>query len=269
MIGFAETLGAALASFIVPAFVGLGVLSLLARYLSAKYLAAFAIGLYLWFFSDTIAGSSYLAVDSGYTGGFFQIMYWVLFAAGVLGIFALDRGLFSSGEGESGFAFMIPLLVAVGIGIHGAAEGAVIGGTAVTAPNGNLLAAFGGFVPGVAFVLHKALEPMIVGATYWIFAKSRATSGRAVMRDISILAVVFSLPGIIGSSVAYYLVQLYPAADFSYIYALGLGTSIYALARLGRPLYSGRGLQVSDSLKVGAMIIIGFTALYLAALLHS
>jgi zinc transporter ZupT len=268
MIGFAETFGATLVSFVVPAFVGLFVISIAARYVGARYLAAFAIGLYLWFFSDTISGASYMAVDEGFTGGIFHVLLWVVFAAGLILMFSLDRGIFSQDDTGPRLAFVIPLLVAFAVGVHGFAEGATIGATAATAPNGDLLAAFGGEVAGLAFVIHKALEPMMVGAAYWIYAKDRAKTSRDILRDFSILVAAFALPGIIGCGIAYYLVQIYPTADFTYVYAFGVGSSIYALARLSRPLF--RGSQDRwDTLKVALFLMLGFTCLYVAALLHS
>lgn len=269
MIGFAETIGAALASFVVPAFVGLVVISVVAKYLKARYLATFAIGLYLWFFSDTISGASYVGVDEGFTGGIFHALLFVLFGAGLVITFALDKDMFTAGPAGMRFGFAIPLLVAVAVGIHGSAEGAAIGATALTAPNGDLVAAFGGSTAGAAFVIHKALEPMMVGAAYWIYAKDRATSSSAILRDISILVAAFTLPGIIGAGVAYYLVQIYPYADFTYLYAVGLGASIYALARLSRPLYEVPGSSKSESAKMALFVLFGFSCLYAAALLHS
>lgn len=274
MIGFAETLGATLASFLVPAFVGLFIIAAVARSLKPQYLAAFGVGLYLWFFSDTIGDAAYLSVDAGYTGGIWHFLVWFVFVLGLIFIFTSDRGLLGADPASPRVNFTIPLLVAVAIGVHGFGEGAAIGATALTAPGNDLLVAFGGASAGVAFVLHKALEPMMVGAAYWIYARDRATSPSRLLRDTSILVAVFSLPGILGSSIAYFLVQIYPAADFSYVFALGLGTSVYALARLVKPIFAGRTDATSappfrESLTIAAAIALGFTCLYLAALLHS
>jgi hypothetical protein len=53
------------------------------------------------------------------------------------------------------------------------------------------------------------------------------------------------------------------------VFALGLGTSVYALARLARPLYEDSVSSKSESFKMGLLILAGFTCLYVAALLHS
>lgn len=267
MLGFAETFGATLGSFLVPSLVGLLIISAAARYVRPIILAAFTIGLYFWFFSDTIGDASLIGVSEGFTGGVFHVALWVAFAAGLIFMFASDSSLFAEGSSE-GIGFAIPVLVALAVGVHGFGEGAAIGGTAATTPSANILDAFGGFSAAVSFLLHKGLEPMMVGAAYWIYAKDHARTSRARLADILVLVLVFSIPGILGSAVAYYLVQVYPSADFTYIFAIGLGTSIYAAMRLARPLFQG-SLSSAESVKIGVTILLGFTCLYLAALLHS
>jgi len=268
LIGFAETFGAVLASFLIPTFIGLLVISAAARYLSPKYLAAFAIGLYLWFFSDTIGDASLLGVSEGFTGGALHVALWIVFAVGVALLFSLDRKMFVEGLEGADFGFAIPLLVAIAVGMHGFGEGAAVGGTAAVTTSSNLLDAFGGLSAGVAFILHKGLEPMMVGAAYWIYAKDHAGNAAGRVRDLCVLAVAFTLPGIIGGASAYYLVQAFPNIDFTYVFAFGLGTSIYAAMRLARPLFLGSGSKL-ESVKVAVLVVIGFTCLYLAALLHA
>jgi zinc transporter ZupT len=167
------------------------------------------------------------------------------------------------------FGFAIPLLVAVAVGIHGFGEGAALSATAVTTPSTSLIDAFGGFTAGVAFVLHKALEPMMVGAAYWIYAKDHTKDMSGRMKDIVILTLAFTIPGIVGGASAYYVVQAYPSVDFTYVFALGLGTSIYAAVRLARGMFESPRSSGTDSTKMALMILLGFTCLYLAAQLHS
>jgi zinc transporter ZupT len=268
MLGFAETFGATLGSFLVPAFLGLLIISAAARYLKPVYLAAFGVGLYLWFFSDTIGDASLIGVSEGFTGGVWHVALWVCFAVGLILLFSLDREMFAEGGAGQRFGFAIPVLVAIAVGVHGFGEGAAIGGTAATTPSTNLVDAFGGLSAAVAFILHKGLEPMMVGAAYWVYAKDHATDARGRLKDILVLVLAFTLPGIVGSAVAYYLVQVYPSADFTYVFAFGLGTSIYALMRLARPIFQGAGSD-SESIKTALFVLLGFTCLYLAALLHS
>ena len=268
MIGFAETFGAVLATFLIPTFVGLLIISAAARYISAKYLAAFAIGLYLWFFSDTIGDASLLGVSEGFTGGALHAALWVVFAVGMILLFSLDTKMFTEGVPGNSFGFAIPLLVAIAIGMHGFGEGAAVGATAATSSSTNLLDAFGGLAAGAAFVLHKGLEPMMVGAAYWIYAKDHAKDTAGRLTDMIVLTLAFTLPGIIGGASAYYLIQAFPNVDFTYVFALGLGTSFYAAVRLARPLFLGTGTK-SESIKIALLLILGFACLYTAALLHS
>jgi zinc transporter ZupT len=268
LIGFAETLGAVLATFLLPAFAGLIVISVSSRFLGPKYLAAFAIGLYLWFFSDTIGDASYLGVSEGFSGGVTQAALWVVFIVGVLLFLSLDGKMFTEGDAGTSFGFAIPLLVAVAVGIHGFGEGAAVGATAATTSSTSLIDAFGGLSAGAAFVLHKALEPMMVGAAYWVYAREHAKGLAGRLRDMAVLTVAFTLPGIIGGATSYYLIQAFPDIDLTYVFALGLGTSIYAALRLARPLYQGTG-STMESVKVAVMMILGFACLYTSALLHS
>jgi zinc transporter ZupT len=268
LIGFAETFGAVLATFLIPTFIGLAIISVAAKYLSPKYLAAFTIGIYLWFFSDTIGDASLLGVSEGFTGGIWQVALWLTFAIGLVVLFSIDSKMFAEGSPGVSFGFSIPILVAIAVGMHGFGEGAAVGATAATSTSSNLLDAFGGLSAGAAFVLHKGLEPMMVGAAYWIYARDHAKDMMGRLKDIVILTLAFTLPGIVGGASAYYVIQAFPNADYTYVFALGLGTSIYAAARLARPLFQGTGSR-GESLKVACLIILGFTCLYTAALLHS
>jgi len=268
MIGFAQTFGATIGAFLVPTFLGLLMISAVARYVSPRYLAAFAVGLYLWFFSDTIGDASLLGVSEGFTGGVWHVVLWAVFLLGLLAFFSADSKMFAEGSSGESLGFAIPLLVALAVGIHGFGEGAAVGATAATSPSTSLLDAFGGTSAAVSFLLHKGLEPMMVGAAYWVYAKDHAKDTAGRLKDISILTLTFALPGIVGGATSYYLVQAYPSADFTYVFALGLGTSIYAATRLARPLFQGDGSN-SESVKTALVMLLGFACLYLAALLHS
>ena len=120
MLGFAETFGATIFSFVIPAAAGLLIISVAARFLTAKYLAAFALGLYFWFFSDTIGDANLLGANEGFSGGIFHLALWVAFGIGLTLMLTLDRDLFTPGPDGMKFGFAIPLLVAVAVGIrHG------------------------------------------------------------------------------------------------------------------------------------------------------
>ncbi|HVC27170.1 MAG TPA: hypothetical protein VND40_03325 [Nitrososphaerales archaeon] len=268
MIGFAETFGATLGAFLVPTFLGLLMISAVARYVSPRYLVAFAVGLYLWFFSDTMGDASLLGVSEGFAGGLWHVALWVVFVLGLLVFFSVDTRMFTEGSPGESLGFAIPLLVALAIGVHGFGEGAAVGATAATSPSTSLADAFGGLSAAASFLLHKGLEPMMVGAAYWAYAKDHARDTVGRLKDLSILTLTFALPGIVGGATSYYLVQAYPSVDFTYVFALGLGASIYAATRLARPLYQGGGSK-SESMRTALAMVLGFACLYLAALLHA
>ncbi len=268
MIGFAETLGATLAAFLGPAFLGLLTTSAAARVFGPRHLAAFSLGLFLWFFADTLGDASLLGLSEGFGGGVWHLALWGAFAVGLLFLFSADTALRSEGGSSRGAGFAVPLLVAVAVGVHGFGEGAAVGATAATTQSASLLDAFGGFSGAAAFLIHKLLEPAMVGTAYWVYAKDHACDASGRLKDLAAMTILFALPGVVGGATSYFFVQVYPSADFTYAFALGLGTCVYAAFRLARPLFDGTSSGL-ESIKVAFSFLLGFTCLYLAALLHS
>jgi zinc transporter ZupT len=264
MLPFGESFASIEAALVAPALVGLLVSAWVARLLSPRYFAAFALGIYFWFFSDTIGGSSYLDVNSGFAGGLTQVALVALFALGVLLFFWLDRDTFEPGPTTTRRSLTVPLLVAFAVGIHGFGEGAAFSATAAATTSTNLFDAFGGVTAAVAFVLHKGIEPMMVGAAYWIYSKDRADSGGALAKDVLLLTLVFVLPGTLGAATDYFLNY-----DTTYLFALGTGTSIYAAVRLAKPLFWDSDPRGWESFKVALLMVLGFLCIYFAALFHS
>jgi hypothetical protein len=263
MIPFLEAFLGIIAALVVPTIVGLAIVAGVAQYVSARALAAFAIGIYFWFFSDTIGDSSYLGVNSSFGGGAEHWALVILFLVGVLLVFAVDRDVFkpsTSVAGAAGLGFGIPLLVAFAVGMHGFGEGADFGASAATTLSTNLI----GLSAVVAFVLHKGLEPMMAGAAYWIYAKGHAKGTWGVVKDNLLLMIVFTVPGIIGGGTDYFLQY-----DDLYFFAFGLGTSIIAVVRLAKPLFWDSGGDRYDSLKMALLVLFGFMCIYFAALFHS
>ena len=263
MLPFLPSFLSIVAALALPTLAGLLIMTGAARFANPKYLVAFALGLYFWFFSDTIGDAAYLDVNAGFGGGAVQVSLVLLFIIGVLLVFSIDRETFRAGA-SSRMGFGIPLLVAFAVGFHGFGEGAAFAATAATTPATGLLDAFGGLTAASAFIIHKALEPMIIGAAYWIYAKDHAKSASAYARDMLLLTLVFVLPGVIGAATDYY--WLY---DTTYFFAFGLGTSLYAAVRLAKPLFWDTGGSSWESTKIAISMILGFLCLYGAALLHS
>lgn len=264
MLGFGVSFIAWLVSTAVPAFVGLAAISGAGRFLNSKYLVAFAFGIFLWFFVDTVGGSANLGVNLGFAGGTGHFAVVLLFVIGVVLLFVADNGMFSS-DATRTLSFRIPLLVGIAVGVHGFGEGTAFGNTAASTSSASLLDAFGGVSAGVAYVLHKALEPMMIGACYVAYYQSKGTKVAAWLRDLLVLTALFVIPSLIGAATGYYI-----SYDATFFFALGTGTSAYAALRLAKPLFGGTGrIESYEPLKVGLWLIFGFISIYLAALFHS
>jgi zinc transporter ZupT len=267
MLGFAESFLPWVAATLVPAFVGLLLIVSAGRRLQVRYLAAFAFGILFWFFVDTVTGAASLGVNSGFSGGVDQIAIVGLFVVGVLFFFSVDRNrnIFSPELAIGKYGLAIPVMVAAALGIHGLGEGAAFGGTAALTTSTSLLEAFGGIFGGLAYVLHKALEPMIIGACYCAYSIQHAKGTTGRFRDLTILSVLFAFPSFVGAVSGYYLTY-----DSSYFYALGTGTAIYAAVRLFGPLFNNaKGIGPRESITMGVLITLGLLTIYFAALFHS
>ena len=276
MIGFAEAFLSWLVATAIPAFVGLLVVVWAGNVVKPRYLAAFALGIFLLFFVDTIQGSALLDVNAGFTGGAGQIAAVMLFIIGALSVFWIDRnrGLFSSELTVGTIGPAVPLLIAAAVGIHGLGEGAAFGATAYSTSSTSLLDAFGGVSAGVAYLLHKGLEPMMVGACYVVYSKRTGKGLDDQIKSVLLMNMIFVLPSLVGAPVGYYVMG--PATGFlagfdtTYFFALGTGTCILAALRLAKPLFrSGDSTASEDSIRIALTLILGFLAIYFAALFHS
>ncbi len=247
------------------AFVGISVIVGVSSLVKVRILAAFALGIYLWYFTDTLGGANYLGVNNGPAYSSEMVSLVALFIVGVLAFFVLDGRIFTT-EGESPrYGMLVAALAALALGLHGFGEGADFGYTAAQTQSSSLLGAFGGVAEGASWVLHKMLEPAIAAVTYVAFAGVGSKKNADKLIDAVALAALFAIPAVVGSVLGYYL-----NFDHTYVFALGLGASIYALARVGRPLYAQDGEAArGKSLKMAIAAVIGFLLIFLAALLHS
>jgi hypothetical protein len=264
VIPFVEAISAIAGAMFLPALGGLILVSVACRVARPATVAAFAIGVYLWFFSDTLGDSSYLGFVSGFTGGSAQAALPILFGIGAIAFIAADSKAFDLGEVTSGAGLAVPILVALALGIHGIGEGADFGSTAFSTGGTDVVGAFGGAAEAVSFILHKGLEPMMVGAVYWAYARGGTVNWRKVARDILVLSVVFAVPGIAGAAFAYY-----SPFDTTYIFALGAGASVYAAVLLAKAMFSSGSSTRSTSITYALVLLFGFFCLYFAALFHS
>src|SRR3989475_12749636 len=114
MLGFPDSFLPWTAATLIPAFLGLVIIVSAGNFLRAKYLAAVAIGIFLWFFVDTIGGAAGLDVNSGFSGGGGQLALSGLFVIGLLFFFTVDRNrnIFSPQLAIGKYGLAIPWLVA-------------------------------------------------------------------------------------------------------------------------------------------------------------
>ena len=267
MLGFPVSFLAWSAATFAPALLALAAITWAGKRVSSRYPASFALGIFFWFFVDTILGASTLDVNSGFTGGVPQAGVVALFLIGLLFVFWIDRNrnIFSPQSAVGRYGLAIPLVVAISVGIHGLGEGAAFGGTAFSTTSTSLLDAFGGVSAGVAYLLHKGLEPMMIGACYTVYLKGQERKGARWLRDLVVLAIIFVTPSLLGAATGYFLVY-----DATYFFALGTGTSIYAAIRLVAPLFlGGEAAPPRMPIKIAISLALGFVAIYFAALFHS
>lgn len=250
---------------LISAFFGIAAIVGGSKFVKTRFLAAFAFGVFLWYFTDTLGGANYLNVNGGLAFTVELVLAVVLFAVGVVTFFAFDGKVFEPGEQAPKYGMMISALVALALGLHGAGEGADFGYTAAQTPSSLLLGAFGGIYAGASWVLHKLLEPTMIALCYVAFAGVGTKKFMDKVVDALTLAAIFVIPVVVGSALGYYT-----SFDHSYIFALGLGASIYAATRISRPLFSADGADQSWlSVKISVAALIGFLLIFMAALLHS
>jgi len=267
MIGFATSFLIWLASTLLPAFAGLLLITWVGKKISSRFVVAFAFGILFWFFVDTISGSAVLDVNSGFGGGVAQVGVFALFVIGLIFFFWVDRkrDILSPQSAIGKYGLTIPVLVAIAVGIHGLGEGAAFGATAFSTSSTSLVDAFGGLNAGMAYVLHKGLEPMMIGACYSVYFKREGETVRSWIRSIFLLGLVFVIPSLLGAASGYLV-----AYDTTYVFALGTGSAIYAAFRLAGPLFIPGGVATTrEPMKVALSWILGITAIYIAALFHS
>jgi hypothetical protein len=267
MIGFGESFLVWVASTVAPALMGLIIILWAGARIRPIYTAAFGLGIFLWFFLDTIGGAASLGVSSGFSGNPAQAAFVGLFIVGLLLFFwtDADRSIFNSDLAAGKFGLAIPLLVAVAVGIHGLGEGSAFGTNVATTSSTDLLEAFGGWNAGIAYVLHKGLEPMMIGACYSVYSTVTSYNVKRRLKDILSLGLVFAIPSLVGAATGYFV-----AFNTTYFFALGAGTSIYAAIRLAAPLFSAAQNQgAGASTKLAISLLLGFMAIYAAALFHA
>ena len=263
LLSFAESFLAWLASTGLPALAGLILALAIGKYLKPRYFLAFSLGVILWVFTDVIDDAAKLDVNASFSGSWEQLIIVVFFVLATVAFIALDPSVFSPGTSKVGLA--VPLLIAIAIGIHGLGEGAAFGEVSSTTSFSSLVTAFGGEASGAAYVLHKFLESMAIGAGYLAFTGGQTFSARTRARDIGFLTLALVLPSVAAMTAGYYIEY-----NVVYFYALGSGALLFVILKLVGPLFTTERVEgPHDSLKMGAWLLAGLLCVYIAALLHS
>jgi hypothetical protein len=258
MLDFGISMSSWFVATFFPAFTGVFLTSIISRKIDRRFVSSFAIGVFLWFFVDTLGGSANLDVNSGFSGGLPQISVVLLFVLGLLLFFSIGSNSFND---KVKYSLLVPFLVSIAMGIHGLGEGAAFGGTASQTSSTDLVGAFGGFNAAVAYVLHKVLEPVVIGAVYASFNSSSRYS--VLIRDSIFLSLVFSFTSLVGAISGYFLQY-----DSTYMFAVGAGASVYPLAVLARNSFAS-SLGGREAFKISLSIALGLLTIYIAALFHS
>ncbi len=249
-----------LATF-VPLFMGLFIPTAVANDASKmKIFMAFSCGIMFWFFVDVMDNAALLDVNQGFGGGIEHLLLAALFAVGVLVLFGLEKLTTRKTSRKPrissmiGISYSIALLVSVGIGFHSMGEGIEIGSfisySYLTNSTPNLIAAIGGFGPGVAYILHKFLEGFVLGA-FAALAKARFSR-------IILLGAVSGIPTVIGI-----MLGLSTLIDPAYFFAIGAAASVYIEYKL-----ISKFVNEEPILLYVAFTLIGFYCMYLAGLFH-
>ena len=162
--------------------------------------------------------------------------------------------------------FLLPILVALGMGIHGIAEGIAFGGLAAETQASNILDATGGIGGGIAYLLHKLLESTIVIVVFIAWARANGSPFRKQLKQTVIIGLAFGIPSALGEVTAYSV-----PIDSTWFYALGAGAALFVVLQVVRHIFAADKEEVTYSqwIRISAAMILGFLLLYAAALFHS
>lgn len=265
----------------IPVYIALYLISNL-KSIDVRYLAAAGIGLTFWFFFDTMGDAA--SLDENYSfyptylfGGFSHFALIAAFAAGVAALAILDHYAVTiskisktiqehtSGQ-YSRSLFLIPLALAIVMGIHGLGEGWDTASVAASSSTTSLVDTFGSLPALISYPIHKFLEGGIIAIAYTCYV-SRSASVKSKWWDIPLLGVFFAGTSIVGVVFGYFV-----SFDTSYFYAFGVTAALYAALRLVEPIRQDFRIGVNApsyyGYKIFLSMAIGFFLLYSAALLH-
>ena len=284
MIPFSYIFIGILAATVIPEYIALYLVSSL-KTLGERYLSAAALGLTFWFFYYTIGGANSLQVNNsvyppGLFNGLSHIGVIVAFIGGLSALAIFDQfanppqgGRASTGVEVSRRLYLIPVAIAVVMGMHSLGEGwdaasAVAGATVSNSSIiGSLVQAFGTLPAVVSYPFHKFFEASIIGVAYAAYVSATGGAVKTRWWDIPLLGLLFAAPSVIGATFGYYI-----GLDTEYFYSFGVASAFYAAFRLvesARPGFKvGANAPAYLGWKTFLALGFGFFLLYSAAMLH-
>ena len=241
--------------------------------ISVRYLSSFALGLMFWFVFDTLNDAVQLDVNNGYdfAASATHIGLVVVFVFGFLVVALSSTYFISRGNGDNTGntlpLFIAVVIVAIGMGFHGIAEGIEFGGLSAGTQAATVLDAIGGIGGGIAYVLHKFLEASMVAIVYLGISIAKSESFRHKLTKMAVFGLAFGLPSALGEIVGYFV-----QVDSVYFFALGAGAALSVSLLIAFSIFQhsqNRGLAYSQWMWTMLAASVGFLCLYGAAMFHS
>ncbi len=282
MVDLATSLAAGFLATFIPLYLGLFAPRVLARLWKDPrlftFLAAASAGIIFWFFLDVMGGAALLDVNQGFKWSVPQIALIVLFPGGLGALLGLEWKFSRKISGQSqevmaervreaspqlmGITFAIAAVSALGIGFHALGEGLAIGVNIASQPT--ILEAIGGILPGVAYVLHKFLEGLVIG----VFALLAASTSP---KKLGVLGIIAGVPTLIGFFLGVFGPVLTEPLDpnvinpltTTFYFALGGAGALYIEIKL-IPLFTRNRLEYTSIIP----LLLGFYSMYIAGLFH-
>ncbi len=180
----------------------------------------------------------------GFGGGFAQLALVLAFVLAFSLLVLGDGGLLCS----TALPYSAALLAALALGLHSAGEAVDIGSGLASVGINELLGS-----QAAAFLIHKAVEGFML-SSFLVMGVSRPT-----LRDSAILGAIVGLMAMVATPLGFF--SLVPS---TYILAAGAGADVYLLLKL-----APQALTANSRVKLALFFMVGFLAIYAAALLHS
>lgn len=258
---------------LVPVYVALYLFTNLK--VQTRYLAALGLGLAVWFFFDTFNDANQLDVNQQFTGGLAHVAHVLIFMAGITMLAIFDYFVISKPSDHNSSQnsqqpyvkslVLIPIAIALVMGIHSAAEGIAFGGEAAAVGTGTIVNAFGNSLALISYPVHKFSEATIIACAYAVYVKR--TIAMKKWWHLPVIGLLFGGTSVIGTAAGYFV---HP--DVTFYYAFGVTAGLYAIIRLSEAVNLrfkvGENAPSYLGWKVFVAIMIGFFMLYFAGLLH-